>query len=153
MLYYVIWNELPLAFGNFVWVPKCLSLSLPQNGLVLLLLAFEQWRWITMLRGSNYHSARSLDLKSIPLYVYGLPKDAKWMLKRQKYGSGDGQSESTHLFTTFLYPWSWVDTILSFPCLCSVPRRLQPLLKLSSLLIPSWHHSAQIWIHYRNAEC
>lgn len=29
-----------------------------------------------MLRGSNYHSAGSLDLKSIPLYVYSLPKDA-----------------------------------------------------------------------------
>lgn len=28
-----------------------------------------------MLRGSNYHSARSLDLKSIPLYVYDLHKE------------------------------------------------------------------------------
>lgn len=60
---------------------------------------------MAMLRGSNYHSDRSLDLKSTPLYVYGLPKDANWMLEMEKYGPEDEQSESTHLLATFLYPW------------------------------------------------
>lgn len=75
------------------------------------------------------------------------------MLKREKFGSEREQSESTNMITTYSYPCSWMDVILSFPCLCSVHHKLHLLFKLPAFLVPAWHWSAQMWIHYPNAEC